>query len=185
MVNVCPGCDRRYRENYRESTTVSAWELLAAGSFFPFPDYHGRRMSINDACPTRSETRVHEAVRELLRRMNITLVEPRLTRTKGSCCGDSLWGNAPTPAVVAAMKKRASQMPADEVVVYCVSCAKAMSLGGRQPRYLVDLLFGEETVPGTTDPDLWHRELDDYVALHTGDKTRPESISDAGLDLRP
>ena len=185
MVNVCPGCDRRYRENYRESTTVSAWELLAAGSFFPFPDYHGRRMSINDACPTRSQTRVHEAVRELLRRMNITLVEPRLTRTNGACCGDSLWGNAPTPAVVAAMKKRASQMPADEVVVYCVSCAKAMSLGGRQPRYLVDLLFGEETVPGTTDPDLWHRELDDYVALHTGDKTRPESISDAGLDLRP
>ncbi len=185
MVNVCPGCDRRYRENYRESTTVSAWELLAAGSFFPFPDYPGRRMSINDACPTRSETRVHEAVRELLRRMNITLVEPRLTRTTGACCGDSLWGNAPTPAVVAAMRKRASQMPAEEVVVYCVSCAKAMFLGGRQPRHLVDLLFGEETVPGTLGPDLWHRELDAYVARHTGDKIRPEFISDAGPNLKP
>ena len=41
-------------------------------------------------------------------------------------------------------------MPAEDVVVYCVSCAKAMFIGGKRPRYLVDLLFGEATVPGTS-----------------------------------
>ena len=124
-------------------------------------------MTILDACPTRNEARVHDAVRELLRRMNVRVVEPRLTRSKGACCGDSLWGNAPTPAVVAAIKKRAVSMPAEDVVVYCVSCSKSMALGGKRPRYLVDLLFGEPTVPGTLEPDAWHRELDEYISSHT------------------
>jgi Fe-S oxidoreductase len=167
VVNVCPGCDRRYRENYPDSSTVSAWELLALGSDFPFPDYQGIEMAVLDACPTRTETRVHDAVRELLRRMNVRVVEPQLTRTKGACCGDSLWGNASVEKVKAQMKKRASQMPAADVAVYCVSCAKSMFIGGRRPRYLVDLLFGEETVPQTLEPDRWHAELDEYVASHT------------------
>ena len=43
------------------------------------------------------------------------------------------------------MRKRAEEMPVDDVVVYCVSCIKAMQIGGRQPRYMVDLLFGGST----------------------------------------
>jgi len=166
VINICPGCDRRYRENYPESGTASLWELLAGSAFFPFPDYQGREMTILDACPTRDQARVHDAVRELVRRMNITLREPRLTRTQSTCCGDSFWGTIPTEKVVLQMKKKAAKMPADEVVVYCVSCSKAMFVGGKRPRYLVDLLFGEDTLPGTCDPDPWHKEVDDYVASH-------------------
>ena len=32
-----------------------------------------------------------------------------------------------------------------------------------ETRYMIDLLFGEETVPMTLDPDLWHRELDAFI----------------------
>jgi hypothetical protein len=65
------------------------------------------------------------------------------------------------------MKKKASSMPAEEVLVYCVSCAKAMFIGGKRPRYLIDLLFDEETIPKTLDPDLWHQELDLFIDSHT------------------
>jgi hypothetical protein len=65
------------------------------------------------------------------------------------------------------MKKKASEMPAEEVLVYCVSCAKAMFIGGKRPRYLIDLLFEEETIPKTLDPDEWHRELDVFIESHT------------------
>lgn len=166
VVNTCPGCDRRYRENYRDSSTISVWEVLAGAPGLSLPDYAGREMAILDACPTRSETRVHTAVRELIRRMNISLVEPLRTGTESTCCGDSFWGEIPTERVVDLMKKRASEMPSHEVVVYCISCAKSMFHGARQPRYLVDLLFGEDTVPGTCDPDLWHRELQEYIDGH-------------------
>jgi len=167
IISVCPGCDKRYRENYRDAANTSLWEVLAKSSRFSFPDYRRQEMTIIDACPTRDQPRVHDAVRELIRKMNITLVEPCLTRTKSTCCGDTFWGNIPTPEVVNQMKKKASEMPVDDVIVYCVSCAKAMFVGNRRPRYLVDLLFSEETVPKTFEPDAWHRELDDFINTHT------------------
>lgn len=166
VVNTCAGCDRRYRQLYEGITTVSLWEVLAGSGTFPFPDYGGRGMTILDACPTRDQARVHDAVRAVLCRMNIRVVEPALTREKGTCCGDSFYGKLPVENVKAQMQKRASEMPVEDVVVYCVSCAKAMHIGGRRPRYLVDLLFGEDTPAGVYEPDDWHGALDAFIEAH-------------------
>lgn len=166
VINTCAGCDRRYRELYAGVTTVSFWEILAESGTFPFPDYQQRRMTILDACPTRDQVRMHQAIRNLLSKMNIDLVEPEKTGPQGSCCGDSLYGKLPVAKVKEQMQRRAGEMPASDVVVYCVSCIKAMHIGGRKPRYLVDLLFGEETVPGTFEPDQWHAELNAFIAAH-------------------
>ena len=53
-----------------------------------------------------------------------------------------------------------------DVVVYCVSCTKSIFIGRKKPHYLIDLLFNQQTVQQTLDPDLWHKELDDYIAVH-------------------
>ncbi|PKN11606.1 MAG: hypothetical protein CVU69_11520 [Deltaproteobacteria bacterium HGW-Deltaproteobacteria-4] len=166
VINTCAGCDRRYRELYEGITTVSFWEILASSETFPFPDYRQRKMTILDACPTRDQVRVHQAIRTLLRKMNVDLVEPEKTGPQGSCCGDSFYGKMPVEKVKEQMQRRAGEMPATDVVVYCVSCIKAMHIGGRKPRYLVDLLFGEETDPGTFEPDQWHAELDAFIKVH-------------------
>lgn len=166
VVNVCPGCDKRFRTLYEGITTVSLWEVLADDRSFPFPDYGGAKMAVLDACPTRDQERVHEAVRALLRRMNIAPVEPKATGTSGICCGDGFYGILPNAEVEALMRKRAREMPAEDVAVYCVSCVKSMHIGGRRPRHLVDLLFGEPTAPGTFEPEAWHRALDAYIDAH-------------------
>ncbi len=166
VINICPGCDRRYRENYTNSSTVSLWEVLAANDFLPLPDYQGQKMSIIDACPTRSQVRVHKAIRILLDKMNIELMEPEKTGTKSSCCGDSFWSVLPTEQVKEKMIERAAEMPVDDVVVYCVSCSKSLFIGGKKPHYMIDLLFGEETIPKTYEPDEWHREVDEFIAAH-------------------
>ncbi|MEW9096073.1 MAG: (Fe-S)-binding protein [Clostridiaceae bacterium] len=166
VINTCPGCDRRYRELYDSVSTISLWEVLANSNTFPFPDYKGKEMTINDACPTRNEERVHNAIRDLLKKMNINLVEPKSTRTKGKCCGDNYYGILPVEQVKEHMKKRASEMPVEDVVVYCVSCSKSMYIGGKKPRYIVDLLFGEDTVPGTLEPDQWHAQVDKFISEH-------------------
>ena len=166
IINTCPGCDRRYRELYDNISTVSLWELLAETQNFPFPDYGGIEMSIHDACPTRTEVRVHKAIRKLLERMNITVVEPALSGANTICCGDSCYGHLPVQQVKEQMKKRAHQMPCDDVVVYCVSCIKAMHIGGKRPRYIVDLLFAEDTPVGTWEPAEWHKELQEYIDEH-------------------
>lgn len=166
VINTCPGCDRRYRELYPGITTVSLWELLAKSDSFPFPDYQSRPMAILDACPARSQPQIHAAIRTLAARMSIELVEPERTGSSSTCCGDSFFGEVPVAQVKAQMQRRAGEMPASEVVVYCVSCIKAMHIGGRQPRYLVDLLFGAQTSPGTWEPEAWHAELDQFIAAH-------------------
>lgn len=168
VINTCPGCDRRYRENYAQASTISLWEVLAESDSFPFPDYQGQTMSIIDACPTRSQVRVHVAIRRLLERMNIQLIEPERTGTRSTCCGDSFWGILPVEVVKDKMRERATEMPVEDVVVYCVSCSKSVFIGGKKPHYLVDLLFGEETEPQTLEPDEWHREIDEFVERSAG-----------------
>ena len=166
IINTCAGCDRRYRAMGGEVSTTSLWEVLAESKDFPFPDYQGEKMSILDACPTRDQERVHKAVRALIKRMNIELVEPENTGKRSTCCGDSFFGVLPVEQVKEQMKKRAKEMPVDDVVVYCVSCCKSMHIGGKNPRYIIDLLFAAETVPKTFEPEEWHRELDDFISQH-------------------
>jgi len=163
VINICPGCDRRYRENYENPRTVSLWELLAESEVFPFPDYRSQKMTIIDACPTRNQERVHRAVRAVVERMNISIIEPEKTGTKSTCCGDTFFGNLPTAQVIEQMKAKAEEMPVGDILVYCVSCSKSMFIGGRRPRYMVDLLFEEETEPQTIDPDEWHAQLDEFI----------------------
>jgi hypothetical protein len=102
--------------------------------------------------------------------MNIVIVEPERTREKGTCCGDTFYGALPTERVIEQMKAKGKEMPLDDILVYCVSCGKSMFNAGKRPRYLVDLLFAEATVPGTTHPEAWHAELDEFMASHQGEK---------------
>jgi Fe-S oxidoreductase len=166
VVNICPGCDRRYSNDYKNISTVSLWEILADSDFFSFPDHQGRRMTILDACPTREKEKVHSAIRKILGKMNIELIEPKNTRTKSTCCGDSFYGLIPVDDVRNQMTIRTSEMPLDDVIVYCVSCIKSVHIGGKKPQYLVDLLFQKETVPGIFEPDEWHNELREYIEKH-------------------
>jgi Fe-S oxidoreductase len=166
VINICPGCDKRYRNNYRNIKSISLWEILAEYDYFSFPDYKGREMSIIDACPTRDQSRIHNAVRILINKMNIKLVEPRNTRNHSICCGDTFYGVLSPDVVKKQMKKRTDSMPKEDVIVYCVSCSKSVFIGGKKPFYLIDLLFGEETISGTLEPDEWHNELDKYIADH-------------------
>jgi Fe-S oxidoreductase len=166
VINICPGCDKRFRSDYVNCSTISLWEILAESDFFSFPDYGGQKMTIVDACPTRDQDHVHMAIREIVKKMNIDLVEPYKTMAKSTCCGDSFYGVLPVEEVKYQMVKKASEMPLDDVIVYCVSCSKAMFIGNRQPRYLVDLLFSETTIPKTFEPDEWHNELSLYIDAH-------------------
>ena len=166
IINICPGCDKRFAASYANTTTISLWEFLAANDTFQFPDFQGQEMTIMDACPTREKPAIHQAIRTLLSKMNIRLVEPAATRTKSICCGDSFYPQLPVVQVNELMKKRTRELPLDQVIVYCVSCIQSVSIGGKHPRYLPDLLFGLDTLPTVHPTEVWHRELEEYIEKH-------------------
>ena len=123
-------------------------------------------MSIIDACPTREVSIVQNSIRDLLLKMNIRLVEPKNTRKESTCCGDVYYGTMPTVKVKSLMIEKALEMPADDIVVHCVSCIIAVCNGGKNPRYLADLLFKEQTSPESVDLDVWHNGLTDFIKNH-------------------
>jgi len=166
IINVCPGCDKRFGSLYANTTTISLWELLAESDSFPFPDYGGEEMTVLDACPTREKTVIHEAIRTLFQKMNIRITEPANTRTKSTCCGDSFYPQLPVNKINELMIKRTAEMPLENVVVYCVSCIQSVGIGGKTPRYLPDLLLGLETKPKISPTELWHKKLDEYIEKH-------------------
>lgn len=161
IINICAGCDRRFRSLYEGVSTVSLWDIIDESSKFEFPDYGGAGMSLQDPCPVRTQPKIHRAVRNLLKKMNISLEESEHHGGNSVCCGDSLYGHADIESVLSKMKERAGSMPCDEVAVYCVSCIKAMYSGGKPPRYLPDLLFGE-----AADPQEYHTQLEEYISRH-------------------
>jgi len=166
VVNVCAGCDKRFRSLYEGVSTISLWEVVDALDNFPYPDYKGAKMTIQDPCPIREKPEIHKAVRSLLIKMNISIVEAPLHSSKSVCCGDSFYPSLPVEKVNEKMKARTDTMPCDDVCVYCVSCIKAVHIGGKKPRHLVDLLMNESTTPGTYETDKWHKELRAYIDTH-------------------
>jgi len=166
IINVCAGCDRRFDNLYEGVSTISLWEIFDQTELFPYPNYAKKKMSVHDACPVRSKPQVHLAIRSLLSKMNITLIEDKNHSTNSICCGDSYYPALPLELIHEKMKNRASTMPCDDVVVYCVSCIKSMYIGNKAPQYMIDLLFNETTTPEIYDTIEWHNQLQAYIDTH-------------------
>ena len=163
IINTCAGCDRRFSTLYEGITTESLWEIIAKSDTFPFPNYNGLKMTVHDACPVRKKGQVHSAIRTLLEKMNIEVVEAPNNRANSVCCGDSFYEKVPIEDVHKMMKKRSDTMPCEDVCVYCVSCIKSMYIGGKKPRYILDLLFNQETEAQVYDTVEWHKMLREFI----------------------
>ena len=166
IINNCAGCDRRFRSLHEGIRTISLWEVLDSVENLPLPDYEGLTLSVHDSCSFRPKPQVHGAVRSLLKKMNIRIIESEFSGTKSICCGDNLYPQVPAARAMEFMKMRAVQMPADHVAVYCVSCVKSMAIGGKIPHHMLDLVLGEATDPGDTRIDVYHEALDQYISKH-------------------
>ena len=166
IINNCAGCDRRFRSLYEGIRTISLWEVLDSVKNLPLPDHSGLTVSVHDSCSYRPKPQVHEAVRGILRKMKMEIVEATFSGTKSICCGDNFYPLLPIEKVMELQKKRASQMPCQDVVVYCGSCIQSMATGGKTPHHMVDLVLNEATEPLATGIEQYHDTLNRYIELH-------------------
>ena len=143
IIDCCPGCSHKFETLYPNAVVVSLWKVLI-DTDFPFPDYHGEKMSIHDSCRSRQRysSEMQNSARALCRKMNITLVEPAHTRETAVCCG----GCSPDrESRIKTARARAEEFAERNVVVYCTGCARSFSTTDKAPRHLLDLLFSEPT----------------------------------------
>lgn len=166
IINNCAGCDRRFRSLYEGISTISFWEVIDSIEGLVLPDYGGMKMSVHDPCGYRHKPQVHRAVRSLLRKMNIEIVEAEFHGTESICCGDNYYGYVPNERVQERIQMRAEQFPCNDVVVYCIGCDRALTEGGKTSHYLPELLFGRESKSNHDTLDQYHQKIVAYIGEH-------------------
>ena len=131
---------------------------------FPFPDYSGLRVTLQDCWRMRDRSATHDAVRSILTKMNIQYVEAAKNREYSDFCGTSLYRPQVSRNETLApkhykegceglfmehteeeqrdiMKKYCEQYQTDMVVCYCHYCLEGLLTGGVNGKHIAELLF--------------------------------------------
>ena len=166
-VFICNNCHEIIAESSATDNLVSVWEIIDADPQFPFPNYEGREMALQDCWIAGDCPATHEAVRSLLQKMNVRVVELPENRAGSRFCGMNTLGPAtesnkglaphrwvevkdaqcadlPENERAAALRAHAESLPTKDVACYCKFCADGLAAGGAQPTHLIQLLFPNE-----------------------------------------
>ena len=80
---VCQACRKQIEDKVQ---TMSLWEYFDQLDDFSFPDYHGQKMYLQDCYRDRKHPEVHQAVRSLLKKMNIEVIEIEKNKENSIFC---------------------------------------------------------------------------------------------------
>lgn len=162
VVQNCTQCSFMLRERCPQITVTSLYEFVLGDPGFRWADLGGRRMTLQDCFRMRGDAAFHDAVRQCLRRLRVSVVETEENRADAKFCG--VWLNEPADprcAAVApksfkaleayrhilseeekkaAMRAWVSRYTTEDTVVYCNGCEKGLRLGGGKPTHLLELL---------------------------------------------
>lgn len=99
--------------------------------------------SVQDSCPTKEVTEIHQAVRSILEQLGYQVAKSRLSGKNTLCCGMGGMCGVTNPSLAKEFaEKRVEDFGTKHIVTYCASCTSAMVLGGGQAWHLLDLIFG-------------------------------------------
>ena len=167
-VVICNNCAGIVEESSKAGAFTYVWELIDRDGDFPFPDYGGTRMTVQDCWAAVERRGMQEAIRSLLRKMNITIIEQKENFDKTRFHGLPLLqpcfpgnakliprryenGNSPmfTPMTEeeqrAYFMNHAQKLPAKKVVCSCKYCRDGIDACGKTGVHILSLLFPTKT----------------------------------------
>lgn len=167
-VCICNNCMAMIDEDADNGALENIWIIIDNDPDFPLPDYAGRVMGVQDCGRAYDRADVQDAVRSLLRKMNIQVVELPDAREKSRFCGQSFLkavpemdaGFAPKryvedaaergifvphdpDAMQRALEKHAAAIEPDEVACYCFACDMGLEAAGVNAHNIVELVSGK------------------------------------------
>lgn len=166
VYSICHNCANILEETHPGVQTPSIYELILSDSSFPYPDYAGMTVTVQDCWRARDRKNEQTAVRALLEKMHIYSVELPDNLEKTNFCGASLYRPQPprNPALApkhydvkdkflphtpqeqkAIMEDYCRRFTTKDVVCYCHYCLEGLQMGGVHGIHLASLLFPEES----------------------------------------
>lgn len=163
VITNCTSCAIITDEHNPQVNEISLYEYLLNDESFPWPDFHGEKITVQDCYRGIHKPEMQQAIRECLIKMNIVPVEIEENYEKTRFDGVFVFENVsksnlqlapdyfgrfqnemvnviPAEQQKEEMKQWVSQYRTDRVVCYCNSCLKGLKLGGANAVHMVDLL---------------------------------------------
>jgi hypothetical protein len=164
ICNTCFGCCKKLSN---VGNIISVWEIMDMDNQFHFPSYSGEKMTVQDCQRTVGRDNIHNAVRSLLKKMDIEFVELDENRNKSRFCGgitaymrqpvqnteitaqrDGIntvrnFKEQPKEDIICFMKEHAKQFTTEKIITYCVTCDEGIKMSGKKSIGLINLLFNE------------------------------------------
>ena len=129
-VYFCQHC-RETIEN--KVKTMSLWEYIDSLEDFDFPDYNHEKMLLQDCYRDRNHPEVHQAVRSILQKMNVDVVEAKRNKENSVYCGT---------LQKELMEDNFEGVDLDmQIIVDCNRCLKGVELAGRKGIHLLNLVM--------------------------------------------
>ncbi|MFV0422620.1 pyridine nucleotide-disulfide oxidoreductase/dicluster-binding protein [Oleidesulfovibrio sp.] len=182
IVAACPSCVEMLKQHLPQATITTIWEQAAAISqnnpdcLKPADNNGESTVVLHDPCGTRENQPLRKAVRSLLHRCGLTVLEPELTGETTECCGfGGLAANANPQLGKKITQGRAERLGAKgadsaipsesgtgsnaeagtisnplaaDAVTYCAMCRDRLASGGKRIAHLLDILLPASS--GTT-----------------------------------
>ncbi|WP_028828918.1 (Fe-S)-binding protein [Proteocatella sphenisci] len=147
IYTACPNCFKTLGDGGMD--VVSIWPLI--DEYFPQNKkniYAGDHMMIHDPCTARHNVLDHEAVRSIMNKLGINVLEFENNKKNTLCCGKMNMTMALNPEKgMRILEKRVSQCTSPKVVSYCASCVHSFGMGGCQGMYVSELFLKKKKKP--------------------------------------
>ncbi|HYA43329.1 MAG TPA: FAD-dependent oxidoreductase [Syntrophobacteraceae bacterium] len=145
IILACSTCYEIFKTHLPEAGIVSLWEVLDNLGLPEAPPHAAepsRTLAVHDACSTRHEKKVHESVRNILRRTGFEIEELPLSREKTECCGYGGLMFFANPDLARNLISRRIQQSESDYLAYCAMCRDYLASGGKRTLHLLDLVLG-------------------------------------------
>jgi Fe-S oxidoreductase len=167
-IVICNTCFSVLERISNAGEIISIWEIIDSDFKFFFPNYNGEKITVQDCMRATNRNKVHNAVRSLLKKMNMEPIELNENRDKSRFCGmptfmprpvqntefeQKRYGTAsverfkeyPEEDRINFIKEHTKQFTTDRAVSYCISCDAGIKMGGKKSASLINLIFNEIT----------------------------------------
>ena len=167
VLTVCLTCSAITREVSSQVKEMSFWEYALTDPDFPWPDFHGEMMTVQDCWRARNLPKLQHAVRQCMERMNLVPVE--IDENYENTQFDGVWrfSDAGVKRNISIapeyfgrirdhgleiiepeeqkyrMEKWVKQYTTQRIAAYCNACLKGIQMGGARGIHLMELMTSQ------------------------------------------
>lgn len=147
IYTACPNCYKTLGDAGIEVRSI--WPVI--DEYFPEQKLGilgGEEMMLHDPCAARNNENDHEAVRSIMQKLGIKVVEFENSRKKTLCCGKlNMTMALDRDKGMAILEKRSAQCKTQKVASYCASCVHSFDMAGKQGMYISELMLSKKSKP--------------------------------------